>query len=156
MRPHALHPGAIQGKVGIKFCHLATLPARPLRRAGVEPPRQRLDALLLGAALLVVAAPPRHGLARAVVGKVPAEDAVVAPAPSPAVAVVADAAVLVAAAVERGRVAPLAADVEGQGAQALLVFPAVVVPLALGARADAGLEVVIRRLQALLARVAVL
>ena len=80
----------------------------------------------------------------------------VAPAPSPAVAVVADAAVLVAAAVERSRVAPLAADVEGQGAQALLVFPAVVVPLALGARADAGLEVVIRRLQALLARVAVL
>ena len=25
MRPHALHPGAIQGKEGIKFCHLATL-----------------------------------------------------------------------------------------------------------------------------------
>ena len=24
--PHALHPGAIQGKEGIKFCHLATLP----------------------------------------------------------------------------------------------------------------------------------
>ena len=24
-RPHALHPGAIQGKEGIKFCHLATL-----------------------------------------------------------------------------------------------------------------------------------
>ena len=23
--PHALHPGAIQGKEGIKFCHLATL-----------------------------------------------------------------------------------------------------------------------------------
>ena len=25
MCPHALHPGAIQGKEGIKFCHLATL-----------------------------------------------------------------------------------------------------------------------------------
>ena len=25
LRPHALHPGAIQGKEGIKFCHLATL-----------------------------------------------------------------------------------------------------------------------------------
>ena len=25
MRPHALHPGAIQGKEGIRFCHLATL-----------------------------------------------------------------------------------------------------------------------------------
>ena len=25
MRPHTLHPGAIQGKEGIKFCHLATL-----------------------------------------------------------------------------------------------------------------------------------
>ena len=25
--PHALHPGAIQGKEGIKFCHLATLAA---------------------------------------------------------------------------------------------------------------------------------
>ena len=24
LRPHALHPGAIQGKEGIKFCHLAT------------------------------------------------------------------------------------------------------------------------------------
>ena len=24
MRPHTLHPGAIQGKEGIKFCHLAT------------------------------------------------------------------------------------------------------------------------------------
>ena len=66
------------------------------------------------------------------------------------------AAVLVAAAVERGRVAPLAADVQGQGAQALLVLPAVVVPLALGARPDATLEVVVRRLEALLARVAIL
>ena len=28
--PHALHPGAIQGKEGIKFCHLATLkPSTP-------------------------------------------------------------------------------------------------------------------------------
>ena len=25
MRPHTLHPNAIQGKEGIKFCHLATL-----------------------------------------------------------------------------------------------------------------------------------
>ena len=25
LRPHTLHPGAIQGKEGIKFCHLATL-----------------------------------------------------------------------------------------------------------------------------------
>ena len=25
LRPHALHPGAIQGKEGIKICHLATL-----------------------------------------------------------------------------------------------------------------------------------
>ena len=38
MRPHALHPGAIQGKEGIKFCHLATLiqgdKAEPLPRDG--------------------------------------------------------------------------------------------------------------------------
>ena len=27
--PHALHPGAIQGKEGIKFCHLATSAAAP-------------------------------------------------------------------------------------------------------------------------------
>ena len=25
MAPHALHPGAIQGKEGIKFCHLAIM-----------------------------------------------------------------------------------------------------------------------------------
>ena len=25
LRPQAIHPGAIQGKEGIKFCHLATL-----------------------------------------------------------------------------------------------------------------------------------
>ena len=25
LRPHALHPGTIQEKEGIKFCHLATL-----------------------------------------------------------------------------------------------------------------------------------
>ena len=25
LRPHTLHPGAIQGKEGIKFCHLATM-----------------------------------------------------------------------------------------------------------------------------------
>ena len=31
MRPHALHPGAIQGKEGIKFCHLATLAAGAAR-----------------------------------------------------------------------------------------------------------------------------
>ena len=29
MRPHALHPGTIQGKEAIKFCHLATLETRP-------------------------------------------------------------------------------------------------------------------------------
>ena len=28
--PHALHPGAIQGKEGTKFCHLATLLGLPL------------------------------------------------------------------------------------------------------------------------------
>ena len=27
LHPYALYPGAIQGKKGIKFCHLATLPA---------------------------------------------------------------------------------------------------------------------------------
>ena len=30
LRPHSLHPGAIQGKEGIKFCHLATLLWIPL------------------------------------------------------------------------------------------------------------------------------
>ena len=25
LRPHALHPGAIQGKEGVKFCYLATV-----------------------------------------------------------------------------------------------------------------------------------
>ena len=30
LRPHALHPGAIQGKEGIKFCHLATLPFKSI------------------------------------------------------------------------------------------------------------------------------
>ena len=36
LRPHALHPGAIQGKEGIKFCHLATLNAGfgPFRVSG--------------------------------------------------------------------------------------------------------------------------
>ena len=29
LRPHGPHPGAIQGKEGIKFCHLATLVAAP-------------------------------------------------------------------------------------------------------------------------------
>ena len=33
--PHALHPGAIQGKEGIKFCHLATL----IRSWKTMPPR---------------------------------------------------------------------------------------------------------------------
>ena len=32
LRPHALHPGAIQGKEGIKFCHLATLPDQQGRK----------------------------------------------------------------------------------------------------------------------------
>ena len=50
---------------------LNRVPARPLRGASVEPPRQRLDALLLLAALLVIAAPLRHGLARVVVSKIP-------------------------------------------------------------------------------------
>ena len=31
MCPHALHPGAIQGKEGIKFCHLATLACLEVR-----------------------------------------------------------------------------------------------------------------------------
>ena len=38
LRPHALHPGAIQGKEGIQFCHLATMPTpaylHPRRRRG--------------------------------------------------------------------------------------------------------------------------
>ena len=34
MRPHALHPGAIQGKEGIKFCHLVTL--LPIKRAETD------------------------------------------------------------------------------------------------------------------------
>ena len=29
LRPHSLHPGAIQGKEGIKFCHLATFGTNP-------------------------------------------------------------------------------------------------------------------------------
>ena len=29
LRPHALHPGAVQGKEGINFCHLATLQPQP-------------------------------------------------------------------------------------------------------------------------------
>ena len=32
MRPHALDPGTIQGKEGIKFCYLATLDGTPLIR----------------------------------------------------------------------------------------------------------------------------
>ena len=38
LRPHALHPGAIQGKEGIKFCHLATLAAG----VGAGAPEDRL------------------------------------------------------------------------------------------------------------------
>ena len=49
---------------------LNRVPARPLRGASVEPPRQRLDALLLLAALLVIAAPLRHRLAGVVVSKI--------------------------------------------------------------------------------------
>ena len=37
LRPHALQPGAIQGKEGIKFCHLATPPPRTTTR-GRRPP----------------------------------------------------------------------------------------------------------------------
>ena len=39
--PHALHPGAIQGKEGIKFCHLATLAAGARPDAGA--PRHGQD-----------------------------------------------------------------------------------------------------------------
>ena len=35
--PHALHPGAIQGKEGIKFFHLATLRKEGSRRLGARP-----------------------------------------------------------------------------------------------------------------------
>ena len=37
MSPPPLHPGAIQGKEGIKFCHLVTLRAAP------PPPGSRRD-----------------------------------------------------------------------------------------------------------------
>ena len=66
------------------------------------------------------------------------------------------AAVFVTPAVEWGRVAPLAADVDGEGGETLLVLLAVVVLPAFGARFDAGLEVVVRRLQTLLAYVTIL
>ena len=36
LRPHALHPVTIQGKEGIKFCHLATLYRDHLERNGKE------------------------------------------------------------------------------------------------------------------------
>ena len=36
VRPHALHPGAIQGKEGIKFCHLATLVEGNLQNIGEQ------------------------------------------------------------------------------------------------------------------------
>ena len=38
LRPHALHPGAIQGKEGIKFCHLATSLQGRLLDGGAEQP----------------------------------------------------------------------------------------------------------------------
>ena len=41
MRPHALHPGAIQGKEGIKFCHLATLNSGAGDRPGERGRAQR-------------------------------------------------------------------------------------------------------------------
>ena len=62
------------------MCRLFQLnlaPARPFGGAGVEPPRQRLEALLLRPALPVVAAAPRHRLARVVVGEFLAHHAVV-------------------------------------------------------------------------------
>ena len=40
LRPQALHPGAIQGKEGIKFCHLATLRQGGGRPRG-DPPAAR-------------------------------------------------------------------------------------------------------------------
>ena len=39
MRPQALHPGAIQGEEGIKFCHLATL----LQAADSSSPSSAVD-----------------------------------------------------------------------------------------------------------------
>ena len=36
LRPHALRPGAIQGKEGIKFCHLATLVEKTERKSDVR------------------------------------------------------------------------------------------------------------------------
>ena len=43
--PHALHPGAIQGKEGIKFCHLATLfqPPGRIRSSGKFESAQHAD-----------------------------------------------------------------------------------------------------------------
>ena len=43
MRPHALHPGAIQGKEGIKFCHLATLDLDPVLLAGDVQRREAVE-----------------------------------------------------------------------------------------------------------------
>ena len=60
MRPHALHPGLIQGKEGIKFCHLATLRAVGGLGGDVAPLRQRDGE---GAAAAV--APPGGGAQRA-------------------------------------------------------------------------------------------
>ena len=41
--PHALHPGAIHGKEGIKFCHLATLQVlRRIRRPWPQSPGARV------------------------------------------------------------------------------------------------------------------
>ena len=49
LRPHALHPGAIQGKERIKFCHLATL---RLGGRGQLVHDERLQRLLLHLRLL--------------------------------------------------------------------------------------------------------
>ena len=41
--PHALHPGAIQGKEGIKFCHLATLDTDRRHGEQEQVPQMRVD-----------------------------------------------------------------------------------------------------------------
>ena len=50
--PHALHPGAIRGKEGIKFCHLATLVAGSDR--GLPGIRPALDGVCGGRIIVVV------------------------------------------------------------------------------------------------------
>ena len=54
---HALHPGAIQGKEGIQFCHLATLPGV----LGAE--RLHLRVLDDAAVVHVGVVPLEHGVA---------------------------------------------------------------------------------------------